>query len=219
VNPYIYGLNNPIGRTDPSGEAQQLVAKTIGKPYEGDCGDFQWKIKWFLSEKSPGGGYIVQKVISRNVKFKGGCPPFKPADYFKKYTKSKGRTFWERWLVKKNQKVTEFDKEEKYDDIYNGTGIEEKVEGEIVILGIAAFYENIQTASFKMAGFETINKETDAGGLESTLNDPKLPAPTSNFILHKLTVKWDCKEGSKSKKSKVVTTLLPIPFHFPSVWG
>jgi hypothetical protein len=214
MNLYQYVGNHPAVAVDAYGTVQTLTITEV-QPFDpGFCGAHTWVIQWKITEDAPkGGGHVVQKV-SRNYNITDCDGKDITLDQMKKKVKKKGNKdggttieFREAWPINEGQKVTKWaEKGDNKDDLYSSVEFDICTIGTITTTGRAKFHNGALPA-----GWVSFNKDTLAGILQSTTDDPSTDKPPLDAgtpaVNHDLTVKWDCcgpdKKGVRARTEKV----------------
>jgi hypothetical protein len=145
---------------------------------------FSWPVRWQLSQPSPNGGYIVQR-IHYVLTIPGQA--------------AKVQTYWEAWHVAKGAYepgsvgyLPEVGQNANYDDVYDvSTGIGPF--GSLAANGSARYYDGLSTDDLLKLGFKAGNAggAKEAARLLSTYSPPNLPLDNATQpVARHFFVKW-----------------------------
>jgi hypothetical protein len=176
---------------DTPAKAPTLSKSTLRGPTASNFGGYSWQIQWHLSDASPKGGWIVQKVDMAGE--------ISAADRSLGTGWEEHVPYWEAWKVNKGQSVTDYaEGGDPDDDLYQNPGYDADTAGQTEQTGSANFYEGLKLPS----SFKVIPGHP-AGILLTTKSDPGLTGG-SGAISHDLAARWDGIDGDGS------TELAPV---------
>jgi RHS repeat-associated protein len=193
VNLYRYVGNSPLDNTDPSGKnGVSLKYITAIPPTAGNCGKFDWKIRWRLEGADQNtNGYVVQKVEFKSevIPCSVNCelPPSTSGEII----------FWEAWQVRNGQ-VYNVDNSQGSDLFAVQTGFD-KFLGQHIVEGHAKFIADYtEPAKWKPTTF--------SGRVPSTITQPS-GWSDGGTLDRTITSTFDCCKGIR--KSRLKTTVNP----------
>jgi hypothetical protein len=171
---------------DTDTTAPKLTKTNLRGPTTTPNGGYNWVIQWQLSDVSPAGGWIVQRVnMEGNISGGDDSSIATGWDAFVPY--------WEAWKVNSGQSITVFadgtQASDAEDDTYANPGYGANTAGNTEQTGSAEFYEGLALPS----AFKVIPGHP-AGILLTTTSDPGLTGG-SGAIPHNLAAKWDSVDG------------------------
>ena len=128
------------------------------------AGPMDLTIQWKLSEPSPNGGYIVQKIDSTTIDPNGT---------------RESATYWEAWPVEKGRTTTDMNGGEKINlneqpnDRFDASPVLRTT-----VDASARYYDGLELPSSFVRG-----SVKEAGGLPATYDDPRLPTDRASALL------------------------------------
>jgi hypothetical protein len=173
----------------PAPAAPKLTKTNLRGPTPSPQGAYNWVIQWQLSDVSPAGGWIVQRVNMDGDIADGDDNPIATRwDPFVPY--------WEAWKVNAGQSITVFadgtEASDAEDDTFANRGYGPNTKGQTEQTGSAEFYEGLT-----LPGAFQVIPGHPAGILLTTTSDPGLSGG-SGAIPHNLAAKWDGVDGDGS---------------------
>jgi hypothetical protein len=176
----------------PAPAAPKLTKTNLRGPTPSPHGAYNWVIQWQLSDVSPAGGWIVQRVNMDGDIADGDDNPIATRwDPFVPY--------WEAWKVNAGQSITVFadgtQASDAEDDTFANSGYGPNTRGQTLQTGSAEYYEGLT-----LPGAFQVIPGHPAGILLTTTSDPGLSGG-SGAIPHSLGAKWDGVDGDGSTET------------------
>ncbi len=172
------------GVTPPSPPPPTSLTKTtVAGPTGSASGGWDWTVQWKLSNPSPAGGWVIQRVnVSGTVTGSGG----NVATGWESYV-----PYWEAWKINAGKTITTYaEGGDVMDDTFSNPGYSADTKGNLTEAGTAVFYEGqALPSSF------SVRTGHPAGILPVATADPGLSGGTSP-LTHNLTARWDPAGGS-----------------------
>ena len=211
---------DPLGLTPPSPTNQRpVLSASESKPFNpGDCGKFEWSIKWNVSPKSDriGGGSILQEVQfiwdvrdCRGNRLKPQ-PTVKGSERGKMY--SSPVKYLEAWGVTPDSTDVRIDVgADLGEDRFAFPGITGCTKGTVTVIGFARYYP--KNDLFNLPSEWTTGWGFSSGDLWSGTTRPQWPVDASfrsELVKHSIVAKWDCCSGDKATQ-KSYSTIEPVP--------